>query len=516
MKILKISGLLFLLLIAGVGVWCLQNMKDRHPGYSADLKIIATEPGELRAGFAAVPVTPEVPDKWIDANGDKKYRERDGDYFIDGNDNGKFDRIWIAGFSNNKPANGVHDDIWARTVVLDDGKTRLALIVLDAIGFMHDDVVDIRKMIPDEWGITYTIVASTHTHEGPDMMGIWGRHPLKKGTNSEYMQLVKERAVESAGLAVEKLAPAVLEVSEDLTGASKLVKDTRMPEVFDSGLRMIKAVGKESGEVLGALLSWGNHPETLWSSNLMISSDFPHFFREGVENGVYVGDSLVSQGIGGTAIYFNGAVGGLMCTHPTLPVTDPLSGEVFSTPSFGKARAQGNLLSLLALNAMKHPDAAFSEGGISVVAKSLELPVDNKLFRLATALGVLDRGTSGWMKVQTELAVISVGPLTIVTVPGEIYPEIVNGGVEAPEEGDFGIPAVEVPAIRNMMPGRFKFVIGLANDEIGYIIPKSQWDVKPPFAYGRNKAQYGEENSMGPETAPLLHAAIKQMLNDLN
>ncbi len=52
-------------------------------------------------------------------------------------------------------------------------------------------------------------------------------------------------------------------------------------------------------------------------------------------------------------------------------------------------------------------------------------------------------------------------------------------------------------------------LIGLANDEIGYIIPKRQWDEKPPFCYGRKKAQYGEENSLGPDTAPLLCKAFK-------
>ena len=35
-------------------------------------------------------------------------------------------------------------------------------------------------------------------------------------------------------------------------------------------------------------------------------------------------------------------------------------------------------------------------------------------------------------------------------------------------------------------------LIGLANDEVGYIIPKRQWDEKPPFCYGRQKAQYGK------------------------
>jgi hypothetical protein len=50
----------------------------------------------------------------------------------------------------------------ARTMVIDDGITRLALVILDVIGFMHDDVVDVRKMLPEDLGLTYTIIASTH------------------------------------------------------------------------------------------------------------------------------------------------------------------------------------------------------------------------------------------------------------------------------------------------------------------------------------------------------------------
>ena len=41
-------------------------------------------------------------------------------------------------------------------------------------------------------------------------------------------------------------------------------------------------------------------------------------------------------------------------------------------------------------------------------------------------------------------------------------------------------------------------LIGLANDEIGYIIPKRQWDEKPPFCYGRKKTQYGEDQQLRP------------------
>lgn len=514
-KILKISAFVLILLFVVVVSWIFANLHDRHSGYSADMKIINETPSTLSAGFAAVAITPEVPDRWVDANNDFKYNPKDGDSFTDGNGNGKFDPVWIAGFSNSKPANGVHDDTWARTMIVDDGKTRLAIVVLDVIGFMHDDVVDIRKMIPSESGITYTIISSTHTHEGPDLLGLWGKTPFKSGINKEYMKFVKLQVVRSVQEAVKNMRPVRLEISEDLTSAIPLVKDTRQPEVFDSGMRMIKAVDKENGNTIGSLVAWGNHPETLWSGNLLVSSDFPHYVREGIEKGVFHGDSLVKPGIGGISVYATGAVGGLMTTHPSLAVKHPFTGIELKEPTYEKTEAQGQHLSLIALNAMDNPSEVIESAGISLIVRTLTLPIHNNLFKLATMLGVMDRGTVGWMKMRTELSVFKIGEVSFVTIPGEIYPEIVNGGVEAPEGRDFKIDPVEVPAIREMMPGKYKFVFGLANDEIGYIIPKSQWDVKAPFGYGREKAQYGEGNSLGSETAPVLHQNLKEMLGEL-
>lgn len=122
------------------------------------------------------------------------------------------------------------------------------------------------------------------------------------------------------------MQPARLEVSQDLSSAGPMVKDTRMPEVFDSGMRMIKAVDRETGQTLGSIIVWGNHPETLWSQNLLISSDFPHYLREGVEKGVFNENKQVKPGIGGICIYANGSVGGLMTTHPSLAVKHPFTG----------------------------------------------------------------------------------------------------------------------------------------------------------------------------------------------
>jgi hypothetical protein len=236
--------------------------------------------------------------------------------------------------------------------------------------------------------------------------------------------------------------------------------------------------------------------------------------REGIEKGVYFNDSLVAQGTGGTCVYINGAIGGLMTTHPRLTVSIPFTQDSVKEASFVKAKAQGDHLALIALKAMESPDLTIEEAGISVRAKTFILPVQNPMFRLGAALGVIDRGMSGWMKFQSELAMVSIGPIEFVAIPGEIYPELINGGIEAPDGGDFGIQPVEVPVVRDQMKGDYKFVIGLANDEVGYILPKSQWDVEAPYGYGRDNSPYGEENSLGPETAPIIHKELTALLKE--
>ncbi len=514
-KIFKYLGIIILVLVLSGLAWFGINLRDQHPDYSIDLKILNNTPSQLYAGFSAFPITPAVPDRWDDKNKNAEYEPDQGETYTDGNGNGKFDPVWIAGFGNNKPANGIHDDLWARAMVIDDGKTRLAIVVLDAIGFMNNDVIDIRNRISKEAGITYSIISSTHTHEGPDLLGLWGQSPFKSGINPAHMEYVKNQAAKAIETAVKNLCPVRLSIAQDLTGAQPLVIDTRSPEVFDSGLRMIQVLEKNSGKTLGTLVSWGDHPETLWSDNLLLTSDFPHFVREGIEKGVFSKDSLVKAGVGGVAVYASAAVGGLMTTHPRLTVKDPFSGEEFKEPTFEKAAAQGKALANLALLAMDKPEMVIDSAAISLVARTVPLPLDNSMFKIAAMMGIMKRGTTGWMKMKSEMAVVKIGPISMITIPGELYPEILNGGVEAPEGQDYKISPVEVPALRDLMPGKYKFMFGLANDEIGYIVPKSQWDENAPYTYGKNGRPYGEVNSLGPETAPTIHKTIKAMLEEL-
>jgi hypothetical protein len=501
--------LLIILVLSGI---LFRNIHNRHPGYKVDLSIKPSEPGQVMAGVSAVPVTPEIQDRWTDKNKDGMYDPEEGDSYQDLNHNGKFDAVWMAGFQNKRAANGIHDDLWARTLVISDGKTKIAIVALDAIGFMHDDVIDVRKMIPSDYGITYTIISSTHVHEGPDLMGLWGGSVYKSGVNPVYLQYVKNQIVKSVRMANETIQPVSLIFAENLHDAGNLVVDSRKPEVTDEGIRVIRILSRKSAETIGTLVAWANHPETTWSQNLMITSDFPNYVREGIEKGIFVRDSLVRKGLGGIAIYLNGCIGGLMTMNPETTVHDPWTGKDYREPSFEKAKSQGYQVAAIALNSINASGDSLLKTSIGLRAETFSLPLDNTLFRIGQSIRLFDRGLDGWYTVQSEVSAFSIGPATFITLPGEVYPEIVNGGIEIPAGADFPAGPVEVPPLRELVKNRYKFVLGLANDEVGYIIPQSEWDEKPPYLYNAEESPYGEINSLGPRTAPFLHREMSKLL----
>ncbi len=464
--------------------------RDRQPGHVVHVDIDGrTHPRKiqpLRAGFARLKINPDL------SNPQRP--------------------VWLAGFAQNRAATKIHDDLWAVATVMDDGRSRLGIVVLDAIGFFNDDVIEVRKRISQSSQLSYAVVCSTHNHSTPDLMGLWGPHPLKSGVDPDYKLHVIATAARALDEAAANLQPAAFSCHEIELNPEGLLTDTRKPKVFDPNLYFLHFKNPATGATLGSLVGWANHPETVWSANTEITADFPGFLRAALESGIQSASGIRLEGLGGIHVFVNGAVGGLMTTHPTVTVPDPFEVLAYTKPSHEKSRALGHNLAKHVLTRLTVTNApSFDTAALSVYARTVQLPLDNMGFLLAPVLGLLDRGHERWKHLRTETALITLGPVSFACIPGEIYPELVNGGAEQAPGGDYNIPPLEIPPIRELMPGKLKFILGLANDEIGYIIPKSEWDRRAPFLYGAKKAPYGEINSVGPETAGILHRVLREL-----
>lgn len=422
--------------------------------------------------------------------------------------------VWLAGYGPKRRATGAASPLSARAVSLNDGTRRVVVVALDLVGLFRDDVVKIRaacaKARPDR-PVDYLIVCCTHTHAGPDTIGIWGPLP-KSGVDPAYMARVRERTVRAVADAVAAERPARLRIVR--TEMPDLITDTRKPFVIDQGFWVIAADGADDGRAIATLTNWGIHPEVLDSRNTLVSADFPGVLRSSIE-----------AARGGTALHVSGAVGGL--TVPAFPERDD-RGEAFDEERNRRVDQYGRMVAARAVAALAKAEPL--SGRLDFRTAEIDLPLANLHYLLGFTLGTIVRESVDIPKadparpdvlrqafLKTELGVLRIGDAAIAVIPGEIYPELVVGGIQDPQDPDADFPgAPHEPLIHDALAGaRHNLVFGLANDEIGYIIPKSQWDRNAPHCYGRKTPQYGEDNSCGPEVAPLLCAEFRRLAASL-
>lgn len=415
------------------------------------------------------------------------------------------DPVFLAGFDNDRRASGVHDDLWARAVAVSDGRERVVVVSVDLIGVFLTDVEKARALLRERVGDAALIVASTHNHQGPDTMGLWGPGRFTSGVDPDYLAGVRGAIVDVAEDALGRLEPARLRVAT--TRTPDLIVDSRLPEAIDDEMVVLQAVTVDD-RILGTVVGWGSHPEALGGENTLIAADFPHYLNRRLE-----------ESLGGTAVFLVGSIGGLM-TPLGLELSDG-TGHPIPGGSFALARAVGERAAAAAVEALETTGQLSEFRVVEYRSARVFVPLENRLFRLGAVLGVLDRPVySGGEPattlfgddLQTEIGVLRLGDVEMLLVPGEIYPELVVGGIQDPQDPGADFPgAPREPALKKMLTSEHRLVVGLANDEIGYILPRSEWDAEAPFAYGREDAQYGEINSVGPGAAPILAEAFEEL-----
>lgn len=106
------------------------------------------------------------------------------------------------------PSTHVHDELHARCLVLDDGKTKIALVVCDLLGLHRSVSVEARRLIQEATGIppSHVLISATHTHSAASALG-------ERGYRSEqplngYQHFVARRIADGVKRAANLLRPA--------------------------------------------------------------------------------------------------------------------------------------------------------------------------------------------------------------------------------------------------------------------------------------------------------------------
>ena len=414
--------------------------------------------------------------------------------------------VWMAGFSNGRAATGVHDDLWTRCLAMSAGGRPVVICGVDSIGLFFEDVKKIRdgaraglKRDVD------VIVASTHVHEAPDTMGLWGAQMGVSGIDEAYNQLVVDRTVEAVVEAVSGMRPATARAAGVTPAdAGRFFDDDRPPNLNDPEI-LVLAIDDASRRRVATLVNWASHPEALGSKNTLLTADWPWALVRDVE-----------QGAGGIAVFVNGAIGGMQSPLGA-KLDDPRTGQPAPANTFRFAELVGEYVARHVLD-VAAKGRAVSLSGIEYREEIVEIPVSNQGYLMASQAGVFKgrKPMSATKSTFTPVGCLRLNAggkpfLEAALVPGELYPELSVGGIARDPGADFP-DAPEEKAIKRMMTAPVKMLFGLANDEIGYIIPKAQWDEKPPYTFGAQKRWYGEVNSVGPEAAPLIIDAFSRLI----
>jgi len=482
------------------------------------LLLARAQAGELQVGFAQISITPDVIDQWVDINNDAQF-DPNIDLWTDMNGNGKFDAVWMAGFQNQRPAQGIKDNLMAVAVVIDDGKNRIGIVTADTVGLMRKFVLGVREAVPTEWDLDYLMVHATHNHEGPDTQGLWGPGFLSSGVDPDYMQQLQQNILNALSEAIDNLEPARMSMARIPTNPLTPIKDKRKPIVIDEDIRTL-LFSRPDGSIIGTLVNFGIHVELAWDKNLELTADVAGYLRKGISEGIYYDNELFKPGLGGTTLWLTGNIGGLMTSGPNDSIYDPFLEKTITEAGHPKARAFGYSLANSVIDAFhENSFVASPEPTISFRALEVELGIENFMLSLGTLLGVVDSSPQfhlmpPFIRYLSEVAFIQLGDATITGIPGELYPEIAVGGIENPKGADFSIAPQEVPHLRSQLPGKLNLIVNLANDAIGYIIPKSEWDNDAPWIYDENEETYGEVVSLGPNTAPIIHQTVIKLIEE--
>lgn len=372
--------------------------------------------------------------------------------------------VYLAGFGRNRIAKSVHDDLYVRALALQQGSSRLALASLDLIGLARGHCLQIEELVNRQFPGTRVIVACTHTHHGPDTLGLWGKDEATRGVDDAWLADAKDKIVASICQACVAMQAADSQKSFSVR-VPGVARNARDPGILDDELTGLQ-FSTAGGRPLATVLIFPCHPEVLWEHNPHITADYVCGLRREVE----------AAG-GGPCLFLAGALGGMM----TPAVRDH---------SFAESEAMGVALAQAALGALAAAPAV-TAGPLSFARQLFSIPLHSPLLELAIGAGLLPDERSPDGTLQTEANLVAIGPTWLATVPGELLPAL----------------GLTIKAQLRSAGAGVAAVVGLANDELGYILPQESFRYPDdPFNPGDH---YEETMSVGSEAGPRLMEAVE-------
>jgi hypothetical protein len=205
----------------------------------------------------------------------------------------------MAGYlARERAAEEIHDPLFARALVLDDGQQRIAILAAGLLEVTPPMAQAIRERIAAETGIppSHSMLAPSHTHAGPLVAGRRIARP-----DLSYVEGLQDKLVAAVRAAADGLRPVRVGAGRGKVylGVNRRQRtpDNRTvlgknPAAYASPYVHVLDVTKDNGAPVAVLFSYGAHPNILGPQNLRISADYPGVAERTIEENF--GDETVA------------------------------------------------------------------------------------------------------------------------------------------------------------------------------------------------------------------------------
>lgn len=350
-----------------------------------------------------------------------------------------------------------------------------------------------------------------------------------------------------------------------------LENDWRDPFIINHNLVGILFKERDTGKPIGVVANIHSHAESLWDRNVLATADYPGYVRRRLEMnfpgavGIHVSGSV--GGIIGphdVPVWLRDEAGNRVTDPATgLPVVvssddylaraRALGYAVVPDSTFEKARSLGYEYADLISRALRSDALCFQEGYLATSHIEFLMPIQNPAFIFGGFLRVFPRPIydaegNPLPRVSSELfrAMGSYPPegigyvrtavggailyrqdgkpiVTLVSAPGEMFSETVLGlprDLNDPAQVQKYWPQGRAKhaanytlqySLKDFLESEHLFLYGLGNDELGYLVPDSDFIRYHPLFDPEPPDHYEESNSVG----PLNEARLKDVYTDL-
>lgn len=372
----------------------------------------------------------------------------------------------LSGFiARTSPSTGIANRLFVRTLVVRSDGSITALCTFDLLGLSEELVEAIRKRAEQRTGIPQEniLLACTHTHSGPQTMFLRGCQMASR----EYQEELICKAVSCIAAAVEAKRPARVGWAK-----AKIQLGINRREVTPDGVVLgqnpsgpispflhILKVSDLSFKDICILFSHAVHPYILGGDSTLISSDFPGFACEAIENACE----------GAVAMFTNGCAGNI-APRKAFGTLDDAKAEgeklaqavinasqkiIPQIPSPLACISKKIVLPMSPLPTLQHFEALLAQAERTIRKEERSNPqVIKQLTKAmedwAEELRMVIRGSKPLSPVLCEIQCIRIGFNALVGISGEPFVEIGQ-------------------QIESTSPFAMTTVLGYCNAYIGYI-----------------------------------------------